>query len=174
MAETVLTLQLWVLLEVCAVLTGVVMMTVEPTMKVNVEGLKRAVPLVASFGRRTILEQSVTSAAFICLGAQEDTAAVTIGATMRAAEVQGYTKTGRKSSAKNPFERRVSTVETGGEVPWAVLIVMARTNPGSKYSRMTGNRWPLDGGVADGASGEFAGVDGDDFAVDQRDDAGAV
>jgi hypothetical protein len=122
--------------------------TVVRTSNVDVSGIRQAMPLIVSFGRRTLREQCVTSAAFICLDAQQNTAAVEVGAidAELQVEVTGYTKTGRKSRAKNPRVRRVTTQSIGKKTPLAVLLVMARTNPQSAYSLSTGNRWPLDAG----------------------------
>ena len=133
-------------------------MLVEQTSSIDVSGLRAAIPQIVAFGRRTLREQCVTSAAFICLDAQENTAAVDIGKIDAELEVEvtGYTKGGRVSRAKNPYERRVSTVSSGGSVPLAVLIVMARTNPNSDYSRSTGNRWPLDLGQLPTGKGSMA------------------
>lgn len=113
---------------------------------IDTSGLRAAVPKIVAFGRRTMEEQCITSAAFICLDAQANTPAVEIGRIDQELEVNvtGYTKKGRLSKAKNPHERRVTLKDTGKEVPLAVLIVMARTDPDSKYSLSTGNRWPLD------------------------------
>jgi hypothetical protein len=121
-----------------------VMADIQITSSVNVAGLQRMVVQIVAFGRRTLIEQCVTSAAFICLEAQANTTAVAIGQidAELGVEVRGFTKKGRLSKAKNPAERRVSAL-SGVRVPLAVLIVMARTNPESKYSRLTGNRWPL-------------------------------
>ncbi len=107
--------------------------------------LQAAIPQIVAFGRRTMHEQCVTSAAFICLDAQANTAAVAVGQidAELEVEVRGYTAKGRLSRAKRPASRRVSAL-AGARVPLAVLIVMARTNPDSEYSKLTGNRWPLE------------------------------
>lgn len=133
-------------------------MTPDTTYAIDVSGLRAAIPKIVSFGRRTILEQSVTSAAFISLDAQENTSAVDIGRIDSELEVTvtGYTKGGRVSKAKNPYERRVAVKDTGKEAPLAVLIVMARTDPTSAYSVSTGNRWPLDGGLLPTGKGSQA------------------
>ena len=114
------------------------------TSSVDTSVLEKTIPQIVAFGRRTLREQCVTSAAFICLDAQANTTAVAVGVidSELQVEVTGYTAKGRRSKAKNPAERRVTTV-AGSRVPVAVLIVMARTDPNSGYSRATGNRWPL-------------------------------
>src|SRR6185312_15936608 len=122
------------------------MMAVQQTSKIDVSVLQAAIPQIVAFGRRTLREQCVTSAAFISLDAQANMAAVdipTIDSELNV-EVTGITKTGRLSKAKKPYGHRVTTVRSGKAVPAAVLIVMARTNPNSAYSLSTGNRWPLD------------------------------
>lgn len=121
-------------------------MTVQLNAQIDTSVLRAAIPQIVAFGRRTLREQCVTSAAFICVNAQANTAAVSVG-TIDAdldVEVTGITKTGRPSSAKKPYGHRVTTVKGGTTVPQAVLIVMARTNPNSGYSISTGNRWPLE------------------------------
>ena len=134
------------------------MMAVQQTSKVDVSVLQAAIPQIVAFGRRTLREQCVTSAAFVSLDAQENTPAVdipTIDAELNV-EVTGITKTGRLSSAKRPYGHRVTTVRAGKSVPNAVLIVMARTNPNSAYSQSTGNRWPLDLGQLPKGKGSLA------------------
>ena len=118
------------------------------TNSVDFSELNRLIPSIVAFGRRTLREQCVTSAALICLDAQRNTAAASVGQIDSELEVEitGYTAKGRRSRAKRPFEKRV-TAAAGVRVPLAVLIVMARTNPDSNYSRLTGNRWPLSLGM---------------------------
>lgn len=113
---------------------------------IDVSGLREAIPRIVNFGRRTLEQQVVTSAAFVCIDAQNHTPAVEISRIDSELEVTvtGYTAKGRVSKAKNPFERRVSLQNSGKAAPLAVLIVMARTDPTSWYSSSTGNRWPLD------------------------------
>lgn len=133
-------------------------MLVQQTSKVDVSVLQAAIPQIVAFGRRTLREQCVTSAAFISLDAQANTPAVdipTIDAELNV-EVTGITKTGRLSKAKTPYGHRVTTVKAGKAVPQAVLIVMARTNPNSAYSQSTGNRWPLDLGQLPKGKGSMA------------------
>lgn len=110
----------------------------------DVSTLEAAIPQIVAFGRRTMLEQCVTSAAFIAIEAQRNTPHATVGqidADLQV-EVRGYTAKGKPSRAKRPARKVVSALP-GVRVPMAVLIVMARTNPNSAYSRSTGNRWPL-------------------------------
>lgn len=106
--------------------------------------LQRAIPELVAFGRRSMQEQCVTSAAIIVINAQAETVYVLVGNIDAELEVEvtGITKTGRPSKAKKPRFQKVTAVQ-GARVPLAVLIVMARTNPNSAYSRSTGNRWPL-------------------------------
>jgi hypothetical protein len=103
------------------------------------------IPVVVQFGRRTIQQQSVTSAAFICLDSQANIFATSVGtiASEMQVEVTGLTAKGRPSKAKNPRFRKVS-IQSGVRVPLSVLIVMARTNPLSRYNALTGSRWALE------------------------------
>jgi|GEM_PF-2158021 hypothetical protein len=117
---------------------------IEFTSSVDVSVLQRAIPQVVAFGRRTLHEQCVTSAAFICLDAQSNTIAVTVGRIDADLEVQvrGFTAKGRASRAKRP-DHKISFPVAGVRVPMAVLIIMARMNPGSNYNKLTGGRWAL-------------------------------
>jgi hypothetical protein len=117
---------------------------IEFTSSVDVSVLQRAIPQVVAFGRRTLHEQCVTSAAFICIRAQENTIAVTVGRIDADLEVQvrGFTAKGRASRAKRP-DHKISFPVAGVRVPMAVLIIMARMNPGSNYNKLTGGRWAL-------------------------------
>lgn len=114
------------------------------TASIDTSQLMREMPRILAFGRRTLQEQSVTSVTFICLRAQQLMSAVSISLmdSELQVEVTARTKGGRPSRAKNPYSRSVA-VRSDATAPLAVLIVMARGNPNSKYSRSTGNRWPL-------------------------------
>jgi hypothetical protein len=124
------------------------MNVLEMTMTVDVSVLQRLIPQIVAYGRRTLREQCITSAYFICHEAQKNTRAAEIGAIDEAlqVEVTNRTSTGRLSTAKRPHHKRVD-LAAGVPVPLAVLIVMARTDPESGYSKLTGNRWPLDLGL---------------------------
>lgn len=119
--------------------------------------LRQAIPQIVAFGRRTVIEQSVTSAAIIVLNAQADTPYVAMGNIDIELDVMvtGVTAKGRPSKAKNPRFHKVTALQ-GARVPLAVLIVMARTNPDSAYSRSTGNRWPLSLGALPTGKGSMA------------------
>src|ERR1017187_7871266 len=111
--------------------------------------IERWISEIVAFGKRTMVEQCVTRAAIICINAQADTAAVLVGTIESDLEVEvspAVLKSGRLSKNKRR-QREVVGVQKGARVPMAVLIVMARTNPNSKYSRLTGNRWPLQAGM---------------------------
>lgn len=120
------------------------MSAVELVADIDTSVLRKAIPEIVAFGRRTIAEQCVTSAAIIVLNTQAETPFVDIPQidSELQVEVTGVTKTGRPSKAKKPRYKKVS-VQKGVKAPLAVLIVMARTNPQSAYSLSTGNRWPL-------------------------------
>ena len=123
-------------------------MNIEMTSTVDVEGLARLVPQIVAFGRRTMREQCITSAYFICREAQNNTRFVEIGTIDAELEVEvtPRTKGGKVSKAKRPHHKEV-TIIPGVRVPIGVLIVMARTDPESEYSKLTGNRWPLNAGM---------------------------
>lgn len=116
--------------------------------QIDTSVLRAAIPEIVAFGRRSMIEQCVTSAAIIVLNAQADTPYVAVGNIDVELDVMvtGVTKSGKPSKAKKPRYRKVTAVQ-GARVPLAVLIVMARTNPDSRYSQLTGNRWPLSLGM---------------------------
>lgn len=91
-------------------------------------------------------EQCVTSAAYIIRDAQANTAYVEVARIDSELDVQVIprTKGGKISRAKRPHRKEVATLP-GVRVPVGVLIVMARLDPDSEYSKRTGNRWPLSG-----------------------------
>ena len=114
------------------------------TSALDVSVLVREMPRLVAFGRRTVHEQCMTSLGFIALRAQKLTPYVSIAlidAELQV-EVTAWTKGGRPSRAKTPHHK-LAAVRSDAKAPLAVLIVMARGNPGSKYSKLTGNRWPL-------------------------------
>jgi len=116
------------------------------TMSVDVSALSRAVPRIIAFGRRTMQEQCVTSLTFIALRAQTLTPAASIGRIDSDLEVAVSPVLSTRGKRKGlPLKSGKKTVQAqpGVRKPLGVLIVMARTNPNSKFSRLTGNRWPL-------------------------------
>lgn len=114
--------------------------------KLDTSDLLRAIPEIVAFGRRTLQEQCVTSAAYIIRDAQNNTAYVEVATIDSELDVQVIprTKGGRVSRAKRPHHKEVTTLP-GARVPLGVLIVMSRLDPNSEYSKRTGNRWPLSG-----------------------------
>jgi len=119
-----------------------------PTFRIDTSVLERAIPEIVAFGRRTLIEQCVTSAGIIIVNAQDETTAVMVGTIESDLEIEvspAILKSGKRSKDKRR-QREVVSVQRGARVPMAVLIVMARTDPNSDYSRGTGNRWPLDAG----------------------------
>ena len=116
------------------------------TMSVDVSALSRAVPRITAFGRRTIQEQCVTSVTFIALRAQKLTPAASVGRIDADLEVEVSPVLSTRGKRKGlPLKSGKKSVQAqrGVRVPIGVLIVMARMDPNSKYSRLTGNRWPL-------------------------------
>lgn len=101
-------------------------------------------PQLLAAGRRTLEEQCVTSATFIAARAQKEMAYARIPEIHDDLEVNVFpvTASGRPSKAKKPRHFNVVARDVPG-VPMGVLIIMARGNPDSGYSRSTGNRWPL-------------------------------
>jgi hypothetical protein len=116
------------------------------TFTVDTSVLERAIPEIVAFGRRTKDEQCVTSAGIIIVNAQDYTAAVAVGTIEADLEIEvspAVLKSGRLSKNKKR-QREIVSVQKGVRVPVGVLIIMARTNPGSKYNKLTGSRWALD------------------------------
>jgi hypothetical protein len=116
------------------------------TMTVDVSTLQGAIPRITAFGSRTIQEQCVTSVVFIALRAQKLTPAATVGRIDSDLEVEVSPVLSTRGKRKGlPLKSGKKTVQAkpGVRVPVGVLIIMARTNPNSRYSRETGNRWPI-------------------------------
>ena len=116
------------------------------TMQVDASALANAIPRITAFGRRTIQEQCVTSVTFIALRAQKLTPAASVGRIDSDLEVEVSPVLSTRGK-RLPLKSGKKTVATkpGVRVPVGVLIVMARMDPNSRYSRLTGNRWPLRG-----------------------------
>lgn len=95
---------------------------------VDVSGLNRLVPEIVAFGRRTMREQAVTSAALICLDAQELTPAASVQQIDADLDAQVTLSRGKPTKS----------LMTEGEA-----IVLARLHPNSAYSILTGNRWGI-------------------------------
>ena len=113
------------------------------TANIDVSVLERAIPDIVAFGRRTMIEQCVTSAAIICVDAQKRTAAVAIGvidAELAVDVTPVLVKRGkRKGLPLKSGKTNVAVPQRG----LAAMIVVARMHPGSDYSLSTGNRWPV-------------------------------
>lgn len=118
-------------------------MSISVTMDVSTAELEAQIPRIVAFGRRTLRQQCVTSAALICLDAQELTPATdlaTIDADMEVIAFPEILKSGRPSTNKRKqrFELAFAANRSLAE-----MIVVSRMHPGSKYSMETGNRWPV-------------------------------
>ena len=117
------------------------------TMAVDTSALERAIPQIVAFGRRTMQQQCVTSAYFICRNAMNETEKIfpdSIDARL-GIKVTSYTNANknRVSKAKNRTRFKSSSA-VGKAVPLGVLVIMARMRPGSNYNALTGNKWALD------------------------------
>lgn len=117
------------------------------TMSVDVSALERAIPQIVAFGRRTMQQQCVTSAYFICRNAMNETEKIfpdSIDARL-GISVTSYTNANmnRVSKAKNRTRFKSSSA-VGKSAPLGVLVIMARMRPGSNYNSQTGNKWKLD------------------------------
>lgn len=115
------------------------------TIQADTSRLEKAIFRILAFGRRTMQEQCVTSATFIALRAQKLMPATDIGRIDVELEVEVSPVLATRGKRKGmPLKSGKKTValQKGARVPLAVLIVMARGNPTSNFSRLTGNRWP--------------------------------
>lgn len=130
------------------------------TMTVDISNLAAAIPRILAFGRRTMQDQCVTSVTFIALRAQKLTPAATVGRIDSDLEVDVspvLSTRGKRKGLPLKSGKKTVAVKAGVRVPIGVLIVMARTNPNSKYSRLTGNRWPILGMPSGPGSGPARG-----------------
>lgn len=109
------------------------------TVDMDTSRMANAIPKILAFGRRTLQQQCVTSVVFICRRAQELTPAASIARID--AELDRDVTPQRKTngSAHQNFMAALAPFP----ITVGMKIVIARMNPGSKYSRETGNRWPL-------------------------------
>lgn len=115
---------------------------VELSASVDASRLRSAIPEIVAFGRRTLVEQCVTSAAFICQRAQQLTPTTPlsrIDADMQAQYSTAVNKNGELSRNKRKQQANMSLPERGA----AEMIVVARMHPNSKFNRMTGGKWLL-------------------------------
>jgi len=119
------------------------MSSVMPTATVDLSGLQQAIPLIVAGSRRTLMEQCVTSLAYIVKNTQEVTPAASLS---RIDSQLGATSTpilaSRGKNKGQPLKSGKSDVSVLSNSV-ASKIVLARMSPNSKYSKMTGNRWPV-------------------------------
>lgn len=128
------------------------------TVAIDTAPLLRAVPRILAFGRRTMQEQCVTSAVYICRRAQKLTPAADIGridAQMQATASPAILASGKRSRDKKRQHETITLA--GGRRNRAMMRVLARMHPGSRYNEKTGGRWftPLPLG-----NGRFTGPQG--------------
>jgi len=96
-------------------------------MEVDTDELVREViPALLAYGRRTLQEQCVTSATFTACRWQKGIPAVDV------AEIDSDL-----AEVIRPARGNAPNLTMGQ------LVVMARSNPNSNFSKLTGNRWPV-------------------------------
>ena len=100
-------------------------------------------PALLAYGRRTVREQCVTSATFIAFRAQAATPAVDMETIDEELDVDVTPVLATRGKRKGlPLKSGKTNVEVP-EMGLAAMIVVARMHPGSTFSRLTGNRWPV-------------------------------
>ena len=100
---------------------------VRETITVDTDELTREViPALLAYGRRTLQEQCVTSATFIAIRWSKAMPFVEIATIDSDLEEVVSPAKGRKPA-----------------ITMGQMVVMERANPNSKYSKITGNRWPV-------------------------------
>lgn len=105
--------------------------------------LEQMIPEIVAFGTRTIAQQSVTSAVFIAFRAQELTPAAEISRIDSELEVAVTPVLSTRGKNKGlPLKSGKKSVAVP-DASAAMMIAIARLHPNSKYSQMTGNRWPV-------------------------------
>ena len=111
------------------------------TYQVDTSVLNKAIPEVALLVGRTIAEQCVTSAGWICLNAQKATPFVSVARIDAELDVD---RTPARGTARTTTQKFAQANKLG-KLPWTegMMIALQRTNPNSPYSKSTGNRWPL-------------------------------
>ena len=108
----------------------------------DTSGLRAVIPDLVAYGRRTVAEQCVTSMGMILLDTQNfgSNTIPFVEVERMDQELDEVVQTTNKFPKFNDAgHMRV------GELEWTVgmMIAVQRTKPGSSYSRLTGNRWPL-------------------------------
>jgi hypothetical protein len=118
-------------------------MQIALTGNIDTSGLERVIPELVAFGRRTMQEQCVTSMGMILQDAQTNTKKVDVG---RIADELEVTVTPQLSTrgkrAGLPLKSGKMTVAVPN-MSYAMMIAIARLHPDSRYSQLTGNRWPV-------------------------------
>jgi len=119
------------------------MSVVLATCELDASSLERTIPMIAAFGTRTVQQQCVTSAAFICFRAQDLTRAADIGRMDSELEVTVTPKLSTRGKRKGlPLMSGKKNVAVPDQSV-AMMIAISRLHPNSKYSISTGNRWPV-------------------------------
>lgn len=111
---------------------------------------REVIPALLAYGRRTLQEQCVTSATFIAFAWSKGIPFVEI-ATIDA-ELEEVVRVSSTPAVK--YNGTNSRMVGGLEWTRGMMIAIQRTTPNSKYSVLTGNRWPL--AKPDGGMGAYA------------------
>jgi len=101
----------------------------------DTSGLRAVIPDLVAYGRRTVAEQCVTSMGMILQDTQNF-----------GSNPIPFVDVGRMDQELDAIDHvSKSKVDGLSGLPWteAMMIAVQRTNPNSKFSVMTGNRWPL-------------------------------
>lgn len=107
-------------------------------------GLNRGIELGQQFSKRTPAQACNTAGYYIALTTLNNTPAVSAEKINTELAVDTQAKIGARGKPlknKKAFFGKVGTSATSAVIPLAVLIIAARSRPGSRYNEITNNRY---------------------------------
>lgn len=133
---------------------------VVPNVVIDATGLNRGIAASSQVSRRSVPQIVNTAAWWIAVNAKNATPYVTvetIDTQLGTIETPAIGKRGKPLKGRKPLKAGSVLAKNG--VPLAVMIVVARARPGSRYNQLTNNRWALQSNPFKGVSrlaGAFA------------------
>ncbi len=131
------------------------------TVKVDTKGLQSGLAYASQYTKRSLPEMVNTSAYWVAVNAKNNLPFVTPGkidAELSVITSPVIGKRGKPLKNKKTFSGGMSPLQRSNKAPLAALIVLARTNPNSRYNLLTNQRYALPSLKGMSAAGFHAAV----------------
>jgi hypothetical protein len=122
------------------------MPSIVPKVAIDMTGFNRGFALASQFTRKTPAEACNYAGKEIAFGAYQNTNVVlpqVVDSELAVISMPVIGVRGKPLKNRKNFFGKVGTSAASSEVPLAVLIIAARSRPGSRYNALTNNRYAL-------------------------------